>query len=248
MILSSNPKVTITAVCENAILLTWPEIICQKQHQQITLCGQLIYEYLANVLVDLVPSYNSLMIYYKFEQIPLKEINHKLEKIITLLANSKQKITTPQDKKIEIPVYYSEESGWDLLALSQQLNLTPEQIIDHHSQPNYHAYALGFTPGFCYLGSLVQKLQIARKNTPRTKVPAGAVAIADQQTAVYPQSSPGGWHIIGQTPITMYSTQRESNNKSSFKPLICVGNQVKFTAIDKATFEHLGGKLQYEYS
>ena len=93
-------------------------------------------------------------------------------------------------------------------------------------QQTYTAYALGFTPGFCYLATLDKKLRLPRRTTPRTNVPAGAVAIAEQQTAIYPTESPGGWHIIGQTPIELYRAKDES-----FLPKITVGDQVKFTEI-----------------
>ena len=106
-----------------------------------------------------------------------------------------------------------------------------DNVIKQHSSQTYHGYALGFTPGFCYLASLPHALHLPRKSSPRLKVPQGAVAIAEQQSAIYPIESPGGWHIIGQTPLPMFASKN-----GEFNATINVGQNVKFYAITQAEF------------
>lgn len=149
-----------------------------------------------------------------------------------------------QKQVVKIPVYYGEEAGWDLVYVAQQTGLSIKEVIQGHSQNRYYAYALGFTPGFCYLGTLAPALHLPRRNSPRIKVPKGAVAIAEQQTAVYPNTSPGGWHILGQTPCEMYRVADDDESEATrFIPKIDPGNIIQFEPITLAEFLALGGKV-----
>jgi len=238
-------EITITPSSENTVLIVWPEKICPKQHQSILAVQTIIIKQLGNAIFESIVSYNSLMIYYHFEQLHFIQLK---QLIVTILSQVNEQIQTKKndtsnDVTIEIPVYYSEEAGWDLANVAKECRLSIQEVIKLHSEVIYHAYALGFTPGFCYLGTLSQKLRLARKSIPRMSIPKGAVAIAEQQTAVYPTATPGGWHIIGQTPIEMFSIVNES-----FTPKITVGQQVTFNAIDKQTFLSLGGSIYKEQS
>jgi|GEM_PF-42633 len=245
--LGSTSHVSISYLSENTVLLEWPEKICSHQHQHIIYCQQQIYLALKNIVIDSVVSYASLIIYYKFDQLKHDKLNTILRHAITqsysmlnftenvshrsinstsnnpLVNNSPIKnecLTdlTTLNNVVEIPVYYAEDSGWDIRCVAQQIGATVAEVIQLHSQTIYRAYALGFTPGFCYLGELVPQLQLPRKSTPRLSVPKGSVAIAQQQTAVYPISSPGGWHIIGQTPIEMFQVSTSVNDNSDNLP------------------------------
>lgn len=238
-------KITISYISENAVLLEWPEKICAEQHQHIMYCQHQICSALSTSVIDCITSYASLIIYYKFEQIGHETLNILLSNIINTpyLAKEKQAAST-ENITVEIPVYYGEESAWDIKRVTQQTKLSIDEVIQLHTQTTYRSYALGFTPGFCYLGELPKQLQLPRKSSPRLAVPKGAVAIAEQQTAVYPNASPGGWHIIGQTPIEMYYTNNNMNGQ--FKSTISVGQSVKFHSISKAEFLSLGGKLLQE--
>ena len=220
--------ITVSAISENAILLTWPEKVCPEQHQTILAVQQMLKLQLTDALVDTVASYHSLILYYHFEQISAKQILRKINDCISSV--DKHSDINSNSKSIEIPVCYHPSIALDLEDVCQQTGLTAKQVKALHQQ-TYTAYALGFTPGFCYLATLDKQLQLTRKQTPRLKMPVGAVAIAEQQTAIYPNESPGGWHIIGQTPIAMYS---EVNG--TFKPLISVGDKVSFTEISLSQF------------
>ncbi|XPF93506.1 5-oxoprolinase subunit PxpB [Colwellia sp. RE-S-Sl-9] len=235
------PLVTLSYMSENAVLLEWPEKVCAVQHQHIMHCQQQIGLVLKSTVIDSIASYASLIIYYKFDQITHDSLNTLLLNVVQTNNLLNKNLTLPKqtsETEIEIPVYYGEEAGWDIQNVAQQTQLTRAEVIQYHTQTTYRAYALGFTPGFCYLGELVSRLQLPRKSSPRLSVPKGAVAIAEQQTAVYPNSSPGGWHIIGQTPLDMYNVKN-----GEFESTIRVGQSVKFVSITQAEFLSLGGEL-----
>ncbi len=140
-------------------------------------------------------------------------------------------------RDIELPVWYSQESGQDLEAVSEHCKLSVEDLIRLHCSKTYNAYATGFAPGFCYLGDTPERLAIPRLNTPRREVPAGSVALADRQTAVYPSASPGGWRLIGRCPLRLFDVT------DSPPGLISVGDRVTFRPIERDQFLAMGGSL-----
>lgn len=253
-----KPLPFLTPINENSIIITWPEIICQIQHQEIIHCQQMVTNVIQPYLIETVLSYNSLMIYYHYERIALAHLISQLQEIINEIALKRtlpNKANSTSEKTIEIPVYYGKSAGWDIEEVALRLSLTVEQVIELHSNTTYRAYALGFTPGFCYLGSLSTQLQLPRRSSPRVKIAKGAVAIAELQTAVYPNTSPGGWHILGQTPVALYDVISHNSSTSiidsektvqRFIPKIEPGKSVKFTAIDYDSFCKLGGILEQD--
>ncbi len=138
---------------------------------------------------------------------------------------------------VELPVYYSPETGADLETLAQEKQMSVEAVIACHSGRDYDAYANGFAPGFCYLGEIDQSLEAPRLSTPRRQVPAGSVAIADRQTAVYPLPSPAGWRLLGRCPLLMFDINSDPPTR------INVGDTVRFSPITRAQFLELGGLL-----
>ena len=142
-----------------------------------------------------------------------------------------------EEKIITMDVYYGLEVGFDLEKISLEKSLSIDEIIQIHTSLIYDVYAIGFLPAFAYLGRVDEKLATARLSTPRTLVPKGSVAIADNQTAVYPQQSSGGWNIIGKTAFELFDKNLE--NLSIFE----VGNKVKFNPISNKEFLFQGGIL-----
>ena len=124
-----------------------------------------------------------------------------------------------------------------MLSLAKAKDLSPDDVIRLHHEREYRVYAIGFAPGFAYLGQVNERLATVRLATPRAKVPRGAVGIADQQTAVYPSESPGGWNLIGRCPVRMF------NPNAMDAPKMSVGDHVRFEPIDRETFLGLGGEL-----
>jgi KipI family sensor histidine kinase inhibitor len=233
----NSAAITIEIVAENALLLSWPQQISEAQHNEVITLQSILKQQLSALIIESVASYHCLMVYYQFQ---LTSTESLVEKITTLAANRKDltnnAVNNLVDKQqlqscIQIPVYYDTQQQWDLHTVADHCNISVEAVIKLHNSTVYRSYALGFTPGFCYLASLPKALMMARKSSPRTKVPKGAVAIAERQTAIYPSESPGGWHIIGQTPLPMYQY-----NNGEFTPTISVGQSVKFYSISKAEF------------
>lgn len=190
----------------------------------------------ATDIIDLIPSYASILVVFNIYESNHHQIRNKLRQ---LLQSNVEKPVFDKDTPslVELPVYYSAESGPDLVTIAEQNKLSIEQVIEIHHSQEYHVYAIGFAPGFAYLGEVNKKIATPRLNTPRMKVPKGAVAIADQQTAIYPKESPGGWNIVGLCPIDMFDVS------SSPSMPIKVGDKVKFKRVCKDEFLALGGKL-----
>ena len=132
---------------------------------------------------------------------------------------------------IEVPVCYENEFALDIGEVARQAGLSDDEVIRRHSDPIYRVTCVGFTPGFPYLSGLPPELATPRRATPRKEIPAGAVAIGGTQTGIYPRKSPGGWNIIGRTPLRLFDVQRES------PALFHAGDQVRFRQISRDEFE-----------
>lgn len=172
--------------------------------------------------VESVPAYSSLAVFYH----PPASFEKVKEFIQTLLNSSAQ--TEPEGSNIEIPVLYDAD---DLEFVAQQHQLTKEQVISIHTSKSYRVFMVGFLPGFPYMGTVDERIATARRSSPRTSVPAGSIGIAGMQTGIYPQSSPGGWQLIGRTPLKIFDIGKAS--PCLFKP----GDSVKFYSISLTEFE-----------
>ncbi len=209
------------------------KVISPKVNRLVQQAAQLIQFHLPEDIVDLIPSYASILVVFNLNKIDHHQLRNKIKRLLqqTHIQSS------IQGKVIELPVYYSLESGMDLPRIAKRAKLSIEQVISIHQAQEYSVYAIGFAPGFSYLGEVDKRIATPRLSSPRLKVPKGAVAIADRQTAVYPAESPGGWNIIGLCPVEMF------NEKSSPSMPISVGDIVKFVAIDKQQYLELGGEI-----
>ena len=190
--------------------------------------------------IESVPTYTSLTIYFN-PAVVMQSVmpgSTSSEKVITYLERYEWRgfLKTSTEKTIHIPVCYDESFGIDLSDLSKELGLTPIELIQLHSQKIYTVYMVGFTPGFPYMGTLDSGLTCKRKQTPRKEVAAGSVGIAGKQTGVYPSATPGGWQIIGRTPLDFFSTD---NNPPA---LLQAGDKVKFNSISLHEFNQLKRK------
>ena len=170
---------------------------------------------------ELVPGYRSLMVVYD----PLVSSLSSLKSQIMDIWETVDDAQLPSPRIVEIPVAYGDEFGPDLEWVAGYLKMTAEEVIRLHTQPTYQVYMIGFMPGYTYMGEVVDALVTPRRDTPRTHVLQGSVGIAQKQTGIYPVTSPGGWQIIGRTPIRLFDPQK---NPPSFLEM---GDQVKFYAI-----------------
>ena len=194
-----NEAYVVETVSVDSAILYFKEIICEEVLDQVQ------HAYLAlktlEYIIDLTPSYNSILIQYD-----INHYNHLSikEAVLKQLSEYREITAEKSHKLIEIPVDYSK--GIDLERVAEINNISTEEVIARHTQTTYRVYAIGFMVGFAYLAKVDDTIATPRLSTPRDKVPKGSVAIADTQTAIYPQDSAGGWNIIGHTDFDDFSS------------------------------------------
>ena len=180
-------------------------------------------------IVELVPTYRSCMIHYDPGVISYRALTKRLEGLLGQLGS----IKIPPSDVLEVPVLYGGEMGPDLAFVAEHAGISEQEVIDIHTSTEYLIYMLGFTPGFTYLGGMSDKIETPRLKQPRVIIPAGSVGIAGKQTGVYPIDSPGGWQLIGRTPVKMYDPNRET-------PILPkAGQYIKFRVIDQAEYDKI---------
>ncbi len=185
-------------------------------------------------VTDVVPSFVAVAVHYRPESSGGPTYAQLAERIGQLLSEGIA-ADALGGREIDIPVCYGGEHGPDLDAVAAAAGLTPDDVIQLHSQPRSMVFMLGFAPGHAYLGVHDPKLNIPRRPSPRTAVPPGAVAVANRQTVIYPSRLPGGWNIIGATPLTMFDPAREP------AALLQPGDSVRFVPISPQEFERIRG-------
>lgn len=213
---------------ENSLIVYLAATMSHDCAAKIAHLTQLVEQQLGDDLIDLIPSFTSLLVLFNPVTVNHDDCTIKLQTILQQLP-----LTLPSTSNascIELPVYYD---GDDLAAVANLIGLSIAEVIELHSTTTYRCYAVGFAPGFAYLGEVHPTLQLPRRSTPRLKVPAGAVAIAGKQTAVYPTESPGGWHILGRSPARLFAPKRQP------ACLVQVGDQVQFAPITANQFASL---------
>jgi inhibitor of KinA len=176
-------------------------------------------------IIEVVPTYRSLMVHYD----PLKVSSKLLEDLLPPLLEIDDSYEI-QARRWHIPVCYEHELAPDLEYVARSAGMSTGDVARLHSSKSYHVYMIGFLPGFPYMGDLPEELRLPRRDTPRVNVPMGSVAIAMAMTAVYPVESPGGWHLIGTTPIQMF------DSTATNPALFSAGDQVQFMEISNADF------------
>jgi KipI family sensor histidine kinase inhibitor len=181
-------------------------------------------------LCDLVPAYASLGVFFDSDRIDADAAWHWLQVQCRIDIEA---TTTPSSRMIEIPVCYGDTHGEDLDAAATELGIPPAELIARHVATLYTVAMIGFAPGFPYLSGLDPALALPRLATPRTRVPAGSVAIGGAQTGIYPHESPGGWRLLGRTPLRLFDARRDPPS------LLAPGDRVRFIAIDAGTFARM---------
>ena len=185
-------------------------------------------------VVDLVPTYRSLMVQYDPMLVSFEDLREAISEVGSKLKDGK----AGGGRLVEIPTLYGGEYGPDLEFVAEQAGLSVEEAVGLHSGVDYLVYMMGFTPGFPYLGGLPERLATPRLTTPRTVIPAGSVGIAESQTGVYPLASPGGWQLIGRTPLRLFDIERDppslisAGDRVRFVPL---GSEDEYLSIEEAT-------------
>jgi KipI family sensor histidine kinase inhibitor len=224
-------KPVISPVGESAILLEFGHRIDLDLPILIGQYTAMIKQAFASALVNCTPSYTSLLIEYHPIYCSAEALTYYIQNL-----NLADKPPTSSMEIKTLPTYYAPEVAPDLESLARHCSLSVGEVITLHSSSTYTVCAIGFTPGFAFLAELPKALHMPRHQTPRTRIPKGSVGIANNQTAVYPSDTPGGWQIIGNCPLTLF------NKTSPEQSLLHIGDKVRFEPIDHHTFLSLGGQ------
>jgi inhibitor of KinA len=221
---------------ESSLLISFGDVIHEEVHAHVMLAKSAIEANPFPGFVETVPAYTTLAVYYDPTKVEsaLETISATvIETLEILLASATANQATTINRIIELPVCYDNEFAADLIETAEHLQLTSEELISIHNTKTYKVFMLGFTPGFPYMGTVNERIFTQRKQQPRLKIEPGSVAIAGNQTGIYPFATPGGWNIIGRTPLLLF----DRNRSNPF--LLKAGDEVKFKQISKEEFETL---------
>ncbi len=213
---------------DSSLLVRLGDDISIDVHKRVARLTHLLHGHVLKGIRNIHPAYNSILVSFD----PLQTDHASVEKSVRELI---EQVTTHEneDRIIEIPTCYGDEFGPDLNEVSTHSRQSPEDVIRIHASVEYVVYFLGFSPGFPYLGGMPSQIAIPRLSIPRTSVPAGSVAIGGSQTGIYPVASPGGWRLIGRTPLRLFDPLKDPPT------LLQIGNRVKFIPISKSDFHRL---------
>lgn len=220
---------------DSAIVVAFGKEIQSDLHTKIQAFSAYLQHNPFEGMVEYVPAFTTVTVYFnpwivseKGKYDPYARTIGILQNILALTDDSKEKL---QPKRLEIPVCYGGTYGPDLEYVAQFSRMSPEEVVMRHTSVEYLVYMIGFAPGFPYLGGMDTRIAAPRKDTPRTAVPKGSVGIAGLQTGVYPLETPGGWQLIGCTPLSLFRPGEESPS------LLQAGDLVRFVSISEQEFK-----------
>lgn len=221
-----TPRIEVVAV--DSLMVRLFDTIDEANMPWILAANQRLRAVFGAQLIDLVPSYTTLMV--QFDLAPDVARLRALQALEGLQPDA-----STAGRRHEIPVWYHASVGPELPVLAARSGLSEAEVIGLHSGRDYPVFALGFAPGFGFMGLVDERLASPRLSTPRKRVAAGSVGIAERQTAAYPAVSPGGWNLIGRTPVRLFDREREGYS------LLQPGDRVRFVAVEHSEFIKLGG-------
>ena len=223
-------KPTISPVGDRAISIDFGQVIDPTINRHIRQTIERIKELQLEGIIELVPTYCALLVEYDAMLYSYSEICNIIEPTLEEgMTNTTNELVTV----VEVPTVYGGEFGPDLSFVASHNHLSEDEVISIHSGTDYLVYMLGFIPGFTYLGGMDSRIATPRLSSPRTLILAGSVGIAGEQTGTYPSDSPGGWQIIGRTPVTMYDMSKAQ------AALLNAGDYVRYVPIDESEFHRI---------
>ena len=214
---------------DSSVLIEFGKEISPEINRKITATVQMMKEQHIEGVVDMIPAFCSLLINYDPRVISFDELKKRLEHLVKLDA----KAGKSRKKIYEIPVCFGGEYGPDMENIAKNAGLTEEEVIKIRSSRDFLIYMLGFLPGFCYLGGLDERIHTPRLANPRIKINAGSGGSGGSQTGIYPLDSPGGWQLMGMTPVNTYEPNRET------PILVEAGDYIRFVPIDEAEYNRI---------
>ena len=222
---------------DTALIINWSNVIDENINKKVLGLFQKLRSLSLNGIVDIVPAYCSLTIHYdvftlrqtqKNDKSVFENISYHIKKII---EEDSDEPALPTISKIKVPVCYAKKYALDINEIVKEKKISAEEIIRLHTARTYRVYMIGFLPGFAYMGEVDEKIIIPRKSQPRPVVEAGYVGIAGKQTGIYPLDSPGGWQIIGKTPLKLFNKEKDD------AVLLQPGDEIEFYSITEDEFK-----------
>jgi len=214
---------------DQSLLVYFGHKITPQAHESVRKLLQLLQAKPIAGVRNLHPAYCSVLVGFD----PLKLRHEQLAAVLRRYLRRTERLRVPEPRELQIPTCYGGEFGPDLDEVARLHRMAPAKVVELHSSVTYIVYFLGFVPGFAYLGVLPKELATPRLASPRRSTPPGSVGIADHQTAVYPFATPGGWRLIGRTPLAMFDPSREDMT------FLRIGDRVRFTPISAERFSSL---------
>lgn len=227
----STPQLRVEVASIDAFILRLFDHIDEANMPWMLAAGTRLRETFGDALVDLVPSYTTLLLHYDLERLDPRQARELIAGALSDLSPE----TRVSGRSHVIPTWYDPSVGPDLEPLAQRKQLSVAELVQRHCQREYQVFALGFTPGFAFMGLVEEALAAPRLTTPRKRIAPGSVGIAERQTAIYPVESPGGWNLLGRTPVRLFDLDLPGYS------LLQAGDRVRFEPIDHAEFIRLGG-------
>jgi len=229
---AKQEAVSVRPLGDSALVIQLDKSISPIIHNKIINIVDLLESDPFEGFIEAVPSYNNVTIFYDPVIVHLNNQKNVQKTSFEIVCASMMNYVKRSDSKlpiknrlVEIPVTYGGQFGPDLEYVAKTNNITPEKVIELHTKKDYLVYMIGFAPGFPYLAGINKKITTPRKKKPRQKIPAGSVGIAGEQTGIYPLETPGGWQVIGRTPVVLF------NPKSSPPSLLKSGDEIRFVPI-----------------
>ena len=220
------PDIRILTAGDTALLIEFGKEINPETNRKITALVQLMREQHIEGIVDVIPAFCSLLINYDPRVLSYEELKERMEHLLKM----ETKTEATRKRIFEIPVCYGGEYGPDIENIAEHAGLSVDEVIKIHSSKDYLIYMLGFLPGFTYLCGLDERIHTPRLASPRLKIRAGSVGIGGSQTGIYPLDSPGGWQLMGMTPVRTYDPERQT------PILVEAGDYIRFIPIDEEEF------------
>jgi KipI family sensor histidine kinase inhibitor len=221
------PKTIFYSMGDRGLLVEFGDEISREINEKVRRMALVVHDDIREGIVEVVPTYRSLLITYNPLLLPVEDLKKRLRRI----EEGLQQAPLPEPKLTRIPAVYGGRYGPDLEEVARYHQISPEKVIQLHCSKPYLIYMIGFMPGYPYMGELPEELVTPRLKTPRLVVPKGSVAIAQRQTGIYSMESPGGWQILGRTPVEFFDPGRDP------PALLQMGDLVQFYQIGEKEFE-----------
>lgn len=224
--------VSVEPLGDSALIVRWPDV-GEDIAEKISIATQALTKTLPPDRFAVVPAFVTLAVHFDATQTHASDAANL---VLSLVKNASD-LPTQAARSVEIPVCYDIDLALDLEHVAEQSGMAVADVVQIHSKANYVVRMIGFSPGFPYLSGLPASIQCPRRATPRLSVPAGSIAIGGSQTGIYPQATPGGWNVIGRTPLRLFDVTREE------PCLLAAGDRVRFRPIDRRTFDRLSEEV-----